>query len=188
MSLLGSVYSQDLYSWLYIMICIMKRLLIQGDSNRKRRTGRIETPLSLFTGYFFRMFNSYKGDQDITVLVVSVKYGLLKETDEVEFYTEQMDAIRVKQLRPIVHEELRKFLVDNQFDEIFLCTPKLYYQCLGDVASLPQYDKMELVHPGAIGFKLNSLKQWMCKYNSSPKPQDLNSCITNDIIDEEVSK
>lgn len=69
--------------------------------------------------------------QNIDLLIVSAKYGLLKPLEEIPYYEQLLTSERVIELRKVVEEQIALKNIDlSCYSECFLNISKLYYQSI----------------------------------------------------------
>ena len=137
-------------------------LLIISCSQRKAPISNPAPAIELYDGPFFRMIRKLKNDgkfsNNVHVLVISAKYGLIGLYDLIEKYDQKMTKKRAVELKDDVKKKLREFLSNKNFKEIFISMGKNYYSVVED------FDfKTQITHVnGRIGEKLSQTKGLIC--------------------------
>jgi len=137
-------------------------LLIISCSERKTQIF-IPTPaIELYDGPFFKMIRKLKSEcvfpNNIHVLIISAKYGVLGLHDLIEKYDKKMTEKRAKELKDRIKEKLGELLSNKNFKEIFVCMGKNYRLVLDDFDS----DIPIIYVDGKIEEKLSQMREWIC--------------------------
>ena len=136
-------------------------LLIISCSERKTQISNPAPAIELYDGPFFKMIRKLKNEcvfpNNIHVLVISAKYGVLGLYDLIERYDKKMTEKRAKELKNRMKEKLGEFLSNKNFKEIFLCMGKNYRLVLDDF----EPDIPIIYADGKIGEKLSQMREWI---------------------------
>jgi hypothetical protein len=144
----------------------MKRyLLILSCSQRKRRDPGLLPAIERYDGVNFRVLRKLRREDawpdNLEVLIVSAKYGLLKENDDIEYYEQKMTGERAIELQDSVGGKLGAIVRDKGYQEIFVNLGKGYLPVLGDCEALAD---MKVVYAsGGIGHKMAQMRKWILK-------------------------
>lgn len=137
------------------------RLLILSCSQRKRRCNSTVEALQLYDGVFFRVLKKAVDRpeilNDLEVLILSAKYGLLFPTSSVRYYDERMTRKRADELLPVVSKQLADFVATSSYDDVFVNLGKDY---LPLVAGTPEFSTAVFA-AGGSGQRCQQLKQWL---------------------------
>lgn len=98
-----------------------------------------------------------KGRKNFALFVISAKYGLISETQEVEPYELKMDKEHALELIPILKEAFISNLID--FEEVYIEAGQLYLKaCSEGIKALEGRGIKVYVSNGPIGKRLRALK------------------------------
>ncbi len=135
-----------------------KDLLILPCSKQKRQVS--EAPaFDLYDGPFYRVVRKAK-PQNLDILILSAKYGLINSNESISYYDQMMTAERAKELSADITTELEKILKNRYYDKIFINLGKIYMLALDEEKNL--FDKYNVYWArGQIGERLHQLKEWL---------------------------
>ena len=143
-----------------------KYLLILGCSNRKKSVQNKVKPLELYDGVNYRVlknfFKRYGKQENLEILIISAKYGLLKMDDMIEYYDEKMTIQRANILHDSIMKKLKEFLKGKKFDEVHLNIGKTYLKAIEGYEDLFHGSKI-IYDSRGIGSKMQSMKRWLEK-------------------------
>ena len=141
-----------------------KSLLIIACSSRKVKTpGRIPV-FERYDGNSYRILrkaireNYFRNDLDI--LIISAKFGLLGWTEEIEDYDQLMSKQQARKLRPSIQEDLASFLDGKTYDKLFINMGAIYLETL-EGFDWRQHFNEKIEAKGRIGEKSSQLKSWI---------------------------
>ena len=133
-------------------------LLIISCSERKAQISNPAPAIELYDGPFFKMIRKLKNDgrfpNNIHILIISAKYGVLGLYDLIEKYDQKMTEKRVEELKVEINKKLEKFLSNKEFKEIFVYMGKNYCLALKDF----NFKSPIIYANGKIGEKLSWMK------------------------------
>ena len=136
-------------------------LLIISCSERKTQTSNPAPAIELYDGPFFKMIRKLKNESkfsnNIHVLIISAKYGIVGLYDLLEKYDQKMTKKRAEELKIEVKKKLEEFLSNKNFKEIFICMGKNYRLTLKDF----NFEVPAIYVNGKIGEKLSQMKGWL---------------------------
>src|SRR5256885_14806426 len=99
-------------------------LLIVTCSQRKRAYPELLPALERYDGIFFRILRKARREgnwpDNLDVLIISAKYGLLELDTSIEKYDLRMTVVQAQQLKSVVAPLLTKRVTDQTYTEIFL--------------------------------------------------------------------
>ena len=145
-----------------------KNLLILPCSKQKKQLDKV-TALDLYDGPFYRVAKKFNL-QNIDILIVSAKYGLIRSNELISYYDQQMTIERVREISADTRQKLRVILNNNNYNEIFINLGKTYMLVLDDCRVMLEGYSI-LWANGRIGERLHQLKQWL--QSNSIKDDDL---------------
>lgn len=137
-------------------------LLIISCSEKKAQISNPAPAIEVYDGPFFKMIRKLKNESkfsnNIHVLIISAKYGIIGLYDLIEKYNQKMTKRRAEELKIGVKKKLEEFLNNKNFKEIFVCLGKNYRLVLDGFNS----DIPIIYADGKIGEKLSQTKEWVC--------------------------
>ncbi len=144
----------------------MKRCLLITCSKAKLSNQNLLPAIERYDGPCFRVLRRFfreipSGKDDLKVLVLSAKYGLISGDQLIPNYDCIMTAARAEELRPQVLDSLERQIAEGYWTEIFVLMSANYHEViLGFEANLPS--KIEVIcAKGAQGVKARQLRDWL---------------------------
>lgn len=134
-------------------------LLIISCSQRKSNMPNPGIAIDIYDGPFYRMLRKIdKGIKDnVHIMIISAKYGIISPYDPIEKYNKKMTRIRANELNEPLKKELSAFLNDNNFNEVFISLGKDYKLAIEGTDFGVSVKEAE----GRIGEKLSQTKKWL---------------------------
>ncbi|MCY3744517.1 MAG: peroxide stress protein YaaA [Candidatus Poribacteria bacterium] len=142
-----------------------KALLIIGCSQRKVSTHPSQTLYAMYRydGPTYRclrkLYREGRFPDNLDVLIISARYGLLQWREPILNYEQKMTAARADELRPFVQERLKEIVTVQQYDQVFINLGKRYMRTLADFHWGNLISTMEA--SGGIGQKTQQMKVWL---------------------------
>lgn len=152
-------------------------LLVIGCSQRKVKTSEPLAAVELYDGPTYRclrkMCRGERNLENVDVLIISAKYGLLTAHQPIYDYDQHMTLHRSDELRPDIQDRLKHVISSKEggYDEVFVNLGKTYMKTLegfdwGEVSILEA--------SGGIGQKTSQMKAWLEKL-SEPTAVDIDA-------------
>jgi hypothetical protein len=141
-----------------------RRLLLLSCSQRKLNTPGKLAALQRYDGPAFKVVRRYLreiGDAQLTVCVLSAKYGVIGQHERIANYNLKMDRPRALELRDSSLAAVVSLLRQQRYQELFVCMSRTYLAALRGIEDL--HPDVSFAAPGQ-GRKLAHLKAWL--YNS----------------------
>ena len=139
-----------------------KYLLIISCSQRKVQKPIRWCAIDLYDGPVYRtlrkMGREGRDPENLTILIISAKYGLIHCFAEIQTYDQKMTPQRASELRPKIQGRLKPYLKAHKFDQVFINLGKTYMRTLegfhwGLVSTMEA--------SGRIGQKNSQMKAWL---------------------------
>ncbi len=144
----------------------MARLLILACSNRKRTDTTALPAIERYDGVNFQVLKKLQREQkfpnDLDVLILSAKHGLIRPNTPIECYDQKMTRARATELATPVSKSLDRLLQRKKYSDIFINLGKIYLAALAQSHELPKHKP--LYASGGIGSKMKQMKEWVLKY------------------------
>jgi cytoplasmic iron level regulating protein YaaA (DUF328/UPF0246 family) len=97
--------------------------------------------------------------QDLDIIIISAKYGLIKSSDAIGNYNQEMTLARASELRGSIAECLDQIIASGNYEETFVNLGKTYRAALGNSKLL---SKTKVTYAsGGIGCKMAQMKAWL---------------------------
>jgi hypothetical protein len=140
-------------------------LLVVACSQRKRADSELLPAIERYDGVNFRVIRKAKREgywsENLDMLILSAKYGLLKPDVMIGNYDLQMTMKRASTLSPQVGAGLEECLAGTKYDEIFVNVGQVYMVTLSSCKGLATLDKRVHYATGGIGQKMSQMKAWL---------------------------
>ena len=139
-------------------------LLIISCSQRKLDTSDTLAAIDRYDGVTYRILRKMRREgripENLDVLILSAKYGLMPAGAPAENYDQKMTNARADELRDSVQDTLKAFIEtrEGSFEQVFINLGKAYMRTLegfhwGMISTLEA--------SGAIGLKNSQMKAWL---------------------------
>ena len=122
----------------------MPNLLLQSCSASKRAVDTPTPAFDLYTGYFYKILKKAmrEGEMrpDIEITILSAKYGLLDQNEEIRYYDQRMDTGRARALNEDVLESVTEKIAKSGCDRIIVNMGETYRKAitgLSDYVDIP---------------------------------------------------
>lgn len=144
-------------------------LLLISCSQRKIQSPKVLAAIDCYDGPAYRCLRKFRSEQDgklpnnLRILILSAKYGLIFPETEIHDYDLKMTSERAEVMRSDVHQDLSQCLYFYQIayggmDQVFINLGKTYMRTLegfhwGLVSTMEA--------SGGIGLKTQQMKAWL---------------------------
>jgi len=146
-------------------------LLIIGCSQRKVKSGEMLPAIDCYDGPTYRCLRKFRSEPDkkfpnnLRILILSAKFGLIHPETEIPAYDLRMNAERAKEMAPDVQKDLWQCMFFYKIayggmDQVFINLGKTYMQTL-DGFHWGTISTMEA--SGGIGLKTQQMKAWLAR-------------------------
>lgn len=136
-------------------------LLVQSCSNRKRESRSPLPAVERYDGYFFRIVKKAIDEgalrEDIDIVILSAKFGLLDIEDDIPMYDRKMTSQRAEELREDVVSSLVTRVQTDEYDTLVVNMAKEYEQAIAGVNSQLEIG-VKRISGGGIGEKGREFK------------------------------
>ncbi len=142
------------------------RLLILSCSQKKHSSPSLLPALERYDGPAFRVINKFMRvcpfeSQFLDIYILSAKFGLIPSSQLIPNYDHRMTLQKVRELQLPTLTELKKILVDKQYDELFISMGKDYLRVLVGYESLIPVNLKVVISTGVMGRKQADLRNWL---------------------------
>ena len=138
----------------------MRSLLIMSCSKTKKNID-MAPALEMYDGQAYRTLKN-NSPGNVRILIISAKYGLLRPSDIISWYDQEMTAAEAMDLRKQVQEEVMRSTKKKNTERVFLYLGYPYNLAISN--ELMRYLKLNFevqIADGYIGQRLHQLKQWL---------------------------
>ncbi len=139
-------------------------LLIVACSQRKRSDPGLLPAIERYDGGSFRVLRKAKREgylsQNIDVLILSAKYGLIAANTLIPDYEQRMNRNRAVELKSQVIQTLKHCANQVDYTEVYLELGQAYYLAMEDIQQIFNLCNV-IVAKGRIGERLCNLKSWL---------------------------
>lgn len=143
----------------------MKRsLLIISCSRRKINTPGRMPAFERYDGQSYRIIRKAIREgcfpDNLDILIISAKFGLLSWDAEIKDYNQLMSKEQAHKLRPSIQKNLESFLVDRDYDKLFINMGATYLETLEGFDWRKHFSE-KIQAEGRIGEKSSQMKSWV---------------------------
>lgn len=143
------------------IVLTMRRVLVLACSERKNADPKPIPAIDRYDGPAFQVLRRYlrtSGDRDLSVWIISAKFGLIAPERRIRPYDRRMTPRRAADLAPAVAEKLAGAIDSRGPSEVFICVGATYRLALQEWQ--PGQTSVRYSAAGQ-GRKLRSLKRWL---------------------------
>ena len=152
----------------------MKHLLIISCSKSKNNLLKTygDAKLPALEGYDGKIFLTLRKalreglGQNVDVLIISAKYGLLRTTDEISYYEERMTRQKALELRVTILAKLNSYINEQDYRKIFVMLGQDYFETVNGLSKLISGIPIEIIKMEKIGIAQQKLRNLLLKLNS----------------------
>lgn len=142
----------------------MSNLLLQSCSASKNEVSNPTPAFELYSGYFYKILKKSIREEefrdDIEVTILSAKYGILDQWEEIDYYDRQMDTKRARELNDNVVTSISDRVESGSYDRIIVNMGSTYRKALtglGERVDVPLFE----ISGGGIGEKGHALHRFI---------------------------
>ncbi|MFX1466244.1 MAG: DUF6884 domain-containing protein [Promethearchaeota archaeon] len=107
--------------------------------------------------------------QNVDVLIISAKYGLLRATDEISYYEERMTKQKAYELKDRVLSKLKLIIANGEnYRKIFVMLGKDYFEAISGISTLIDIP-IDIIKMEKIGKAQQKLRNLLLRLNSKLK-------------------
>lgn len=147
-----------------------KNLLVLGCSQTKRESPGLLPAIDRYDGSAYRVLRKYLREREwpanLSVAVLSAKYGLVGGFTGIEYYDERMTPVRASEWEPKCKLTLKNWAINHS--RMHFSLGKDYLPAVESAIEYYLKDKAE-VFQGPIGMKLNKIRILLQRTGSPPR-------------------
>lgn len=147
------------------MPSVSPHLLIVACSQRKRPDPGLLPAIERYDGVNFRVLRKARREgywpENLDVLILSAKYGLVGPDMLIECYEFPMTLERALALQPATAAGLDACLAQTDYCEVFVNMGQTYLVALAQSRELHRQTEKVRYATGAIGKKMSQMKGWL---------------------------
>jgi cytoplasmic iron level regulating protein YaaA (DUF328/UPF0246 family) len=145
-----------------------QNLLIVACSQRKRCDADLLAAIERYDGGNYRLLRKAKRDgylpENLDILILSAKYGLITSSSPIAFYEQRMDKARALELQSQTTSLLGEYAKQHSYQQVYVDLGADYYPAIGDIKEIFQGASV-IYAQGRIGERLANLKKWLQTIN-----------------------
>jgi cytoplasmic iron level regulating protein YaaA (DUF328/UPF0246 family) len=151
----------------------MPYLLVIGCSQTKDSSSYPMKALERYQGVNFKVIKKFKRERkfpdDLDIVIISAKYGLLRADTIIHDYNMRMTHNRAQELHDRTIQKLKELISQEKYDEIFINMGKDYLPAIKGIETLVECPVV--FAKGRIGEKMAAMKQWLIRISFSAEKQ-----------------
>lgn len=154
----------------YFQADFERNLLLLGCSNQKFETENLIPAIERYNGVNYKVLKKLRRDKefpyDLDIVVISAKYGFLKADIPIEYYNQPMTKERALELRSDILNDLKGYLKDRNYAEIFVNLGKTYLLAIKGFEEFVPKQTRIMYAEGKIGERMAKMKEWLFWINN----------------------
>lgn len=141
-------------------------MLLISCSQTKRPLNRTKA-IELYDGPYYRVIRKLRREDnypsETELFIVSARYGVIHENDEIDFYDLKMNADRAQELRTSNLVVLNELITHGKYSHILINLGHIYLESIrGYEKLIPRYTDVQ-VCSGQIGERMSQMKNWLLR-------------------------
>ena len=138
----------------------MTALIIISCSKTKKRLDNVPA-MELYDGQAYRVIRK-SSPEDIEILIISAKYGLLRSTDMISYYDQAMTVSQAVGMSKEVSSGIMNIVSRGDFRRIFISLGFPYSLAVSEelMGFLDENSYLQVAH-GPIGKRLHQMKEFL---------------------------
>lgn len=142
-----------------------KQLMIISCSDSKDPRPGLLPSLERYTGAWYQVIKKLKREgrfpDNLDILIISAKYGLIDSDKKIENYDWEMDASRARELRESVINKLKDILSETRYESMLINLGCMYMEAISEFERIiPDYTKVTVLE-GTIGPRKRDMRKWI---------------------------
>ncbi len=138
----------------------MKDLIIMSCSRTKKNLENVPA-MDLYDGQAYRVIKK-SAPENVEILIISAKYGLIRSTDVISQYEQLMTVSRAVEIRKEVSEGITNIVSNENITRTFVSLGFPYNHAVSpDLMRFLDGTSNLQVADGPIGKRLHQLKEWL---------------------------
>ena len=145
-----------------------RRLLVLACSSRKAAEVEALPAMDRYDGVAYRVVKKLRrlGEfpQDVDVMILSAKYGLIEGEEPIHDYDLRMTAELAQEQAERNRDALRRRMESGEYSEVFISTGKVYLLALEPLGAW-QGGVRVVTNCARIGCQLKAMKGWLVQHS-----------------------
>jgi len=142
-----------------------KHLIIISCSDKKNPQPGLLPAIQRYTGAWYGVINKLKREGDLPdnldILIISAKYGLINSEMLIENYDQEMDYKRARELNKPILSKLKNIISTTTYESILVNLGSTYMAAISGLETIvPNTTKIQLLK-GIIGERKRDMKKWI---------------------------
>jgi len=142
----------------------LKYLLIMASSQRKRSFPELLSAIERYDGGNFRVLRKAKREgycpQNIDILILSAKYGLINASTLIANYDQRMNQARAKELKAQTIQTLQNYATEDTYYEVYVDLGRDYNSSIEGLSNLFSCSSV-IYAEGRVGERQARLRNWI---------------------------
>lgn len=142
-----------------------KHLMIISCSDKKDTQPDLLPAIQRYKGAWYGVINKLKREgnlpDNLDILIISAKYGLINSETQIENYDQKMDYSRARELNEPILSKLENTISRTSYERILINLGSTYMAAISGLEKMvPNTTKMQLLK-GRIGERKRDMKEWI---------------------------
>ena len=142
-----------------------KHLLIISCSDKKDTQPGLLPASQRYTGAWYGVIDKVKREgnlpDNLDILIISAKYGLINSETQIENYDQKMDHVRARELNEPILTKLENIISMKSYEGILINLGSTYMVAISGLEKMvPNTTKMQVLR-GRIGERKRDMKEWI---------------------------
>lgn len=142
-----------------------KHLMIISCSDKKNLQQGLLPAIQRYKGAWYGVINKLKKEgnlpDNLDILIISAKYGLINSKIQIENYDQKMDYTRARELNESILSKLETIISMTSYESILINLGSIYMAAIFGLEKIvPNTTKIQLLK-GRIGVRKRDMKEWI---------------------------
>ena len=140
-------------------------LMIISCSDKKNIQPGLLPAIQRYKGAWYGVINKLKREgnlpDNLEILIISAKYGLINSEMQIENYDQKMDYTRARELNEPILNKLKDIISTTSYESILINLGSIYIATISGLEKIvPNTTKIQLIK-GRIGERKRDMKKWV---------------------------
>ena len=142
-----------------------KHLIIISCSDKKNIQPGLLPAIQRYKGAWYGVINKLKREgnlpDNLDILIISAKYGLINSYMQIEYYDQKMDYTRARELNETILRKLENIISMSSYESILINLGSTYMAAISGLERIVPNTTKTLLLKGRIGERKRDMKEWI---------------------------
>jgi len=139
-------------------------MIISCSDSKDPRPGKLPA-IERYTGAWYQVIKKLKRKRrlpdNLDILIISARYGLINSDTEIENYDQTMDFSRARALRGSIISKMKKIFSESRYESILINLGSTYMEAISGLERITPLEIKVKILKGTIGIRKRDLRNWI---------------------------